>query len=46
MRTADSDRVAECLIEADLRGIASHGINRIPIYTKRFRLKLVNPSPR
>ena len=40
-----SDRVSECLIEADLRGIASHGINRIPIYTKRFRLKLVNPRP-
>ncbi len=45
MPAADSDRVAECLIQADLRGIASHGINRIPIYTKRFGLKLVNPRP-
>ena len=43
--SADADRVAECLVEADLRGIASHGVNRIPIYTKRFRLKLVNPTP-
>jgi L-2-hydroxycarboxylate dehydrogenase (NAD+) len=41
----DADRVAECLVEADLRGISSHGVNRIPIYTKRFRLKLVNPKP-
>lgn len=45
MPPADTDRVSECLIEADLRGIASHGINRIPIYTKRFRLKLVHPTP-
>ena len=45
MPPADSGRVAECLIQADLRGIASHGINRIPIYTKRFRLKLVNATP-
>ena len=45
MPFGDADRVSECLLEADLRGIASHGINRIPIYTKRFRLKLVNPAP-
>lgn len=45
MPLADADRVAQCLLEADLRGISSHGINRIPIYTKRFRLKLVNPNP-
>jgi LDH2 family malate/lactate/ureidoglycolate dehydrogenase len=45
MPAQDAERVAECLLEADLRGIASHGINRIPIYTKRLRLKLVNPKP-
>ena len=45
MPPADADRVSECLVEADLRGIASHGVNRIPIYTKRFRLKLVDPQP-
>ena len=44
MPPVDADRVAQCLLEADLRGIASHGVNRIPIYTKRFRLKLVNPA--
>lgn len=42
---ADAKRVAECLIEADLRGVASHGITRIPIYTRRLREKLVNPAP-
>ncbi len=41
----DAARVAGCLLEADLRGIASHGVNRIPIYTKRLRLKLVAPEP-
>jgi L-2-hydroxycarboxylate dehydrogenase (NAD+) len=41
----DAARVAECLLEADLRGIASHGVSRIPIYTRRLRLKLVNPKP-
>lgn len=41
----DAARVAECLLEADLRGLGSHGVSRIPIYTKRLRLKLVNPKP-
>jgi L-2-hydroxycarboxylate dehydrogenase (NAD+) len=41
----DAARVADCLLEADLRGLTSHGISRIPIYTRRLRLKLVNPKP-
>ena len=28
-----------------LRGVASHGVDRIPIYTRRLREKLVNPTP-
>ena len=40
----DAARVAECLLEADLRGLGSHGVSRIPIYTKRLRLKAVNPN--
>ncbi|MCK8786060.1 Ldh family oxidoreductase [Roseomonas sp. NAR14] len=44
--TADAAFVAGCLVEADARGIASHGIGRIPVYTKRLRLGLVNPRPR
>jgi hypothetical protein len=43
--TADSDRVTERLIEADLRGTASHGLIKSSSRPKRFRLKLVNPKP-
>lgn len=42
---ADARHVAECLIDADLRGVPSHGVNRTPIYTKRLREGLVNPTP-
>lgn len=41
----DANRTAECLVEADLRGVASHGVARIPIYTERLRRGLVNPRP-
>ena len=43
---AHAARVAECLIEADMRGVATHGISRIPIYAKRLREGLVNPTPK
>lgn len=29
--------IANCLVQADLRGVDSHGINRIPSYMKRVR---------
>jgi L-2-hydroxycarboxylate dehydrogenase (NAD+) len=38
--------VADCLVQANLRGLDSHGVARIPIYAKRLRLRLVNPVPR
>ncbi len=41
----DADRVAQCLVEADLRNVSSHGITRVPIYTRRLREKLVAPRP-
>ncbi len=37
--------VADCLVRANLRGLDSHGVARIPIYAKRLRLGLVNPRP-
>ena len=37
--------VADCLVQANLRGLDSHGIARIPIYAKRLHLGLVNPRP-
>lgn len=39
----DADLVADVLIKADLRGVKSHGVSRIPIYIKRIELGLVNP---
>lgn len=38
-------QVARCLVDADARGVASHGIGRIPVYTRRLREGLVNPRP-
>lgn len=40
----DAKLVAEVLSKADLRGISSHGISRIPIYIKRLELGLVNKN--
>ena len=37
--------VGDCLVQANLRGLDSHGVARIPIYAKRLRLGLVNPRP-
>lgn len=42
---ADAARVAQCLVEADLRGVSSHGVGRIPIYTERLRKGLVKAKP-
>jgi LDH2 family malate/lactate/ureidoglycolate dehydrogenase len=41
----DASLVSDCLVKANLRGVDSHGVSRIPIYAKRLRLKLVNPKP-
>lgn len=42
----DAERVAECLVDADLRGVSSHGITRLPLYVRRLREGLVNRSPK
>ncbi|PGH31733.1 hypothetical protein GX50_05512 [[Emmonsia] crescens] len=36
--------IAKCLVEADLRGVDSHGINRIPSYLTRIRQGVLNPA--
>ncbi len=41
----DAEIVADNLVSADLRGIASHGVSRLPIYLKRIDMGLVNPRP-
>lgn len=40
-----ADIVADSLIEANLRGVDSHGALRLPIYIKRLQAGLVNPNP-
>lgn len=49
---AETKVVAEVMVMANLRGVDSHGILRLPIYLKRLRLdvpklgKLINPTPK
>ncbi|KOS22147.1 putative oxidoreductase [Escovopsis weberi] len=40
----DATIVAKGLVAADLRGVESHGINRIPSYVERIRQGVLNPS--
>ncbi|PLZ00752.1 malate dehydrogenase [Burkholderia sp. WAC0059] len=42
---AEAERVAANLIEADLRGVSSHGVVRLPIYVKRIVDGGTNPRP-
>jgi LDH2 family malate/lactate/ureidoglycolate dehydrogenase len=35
--TENAAIIADCLVQADLRGVDSHGINRIPSYVNRIR---------
>jgi LDH2 family malate/lactate/ureidoglycolate dehydrogenase len=41
----DAEIVAECLVRADLRGVDTHGIMRLPVYLDRLRRGLVNARP-
>lgn len=36
--------IAECLVAADLRGVDTHGINRIPSYIARVRQGVLDPK--
>jgi LDH2 family malate/lactate/ureidoglycolate dehydrogenase len=36
--------VANCLVQADLRGVDTHGINRIPSYMARIREGVLDPK--
>lgn len=37
--------IADCLVLADLRGIDTHGINRLPGYVARIRHGVLDPAP-
>jgi L-2-hydroxycarboxylate dehydrogenase (NAD+) len=43
---ADARLVAEGLVRADLRGVWSHGVARVPMYAERLRRGLIDPTPR
>jgi LDH2 family malate/lactate/ureidoglycolate dehydrogenase len=43
--TADAFLVADALIDADLRGISTHGLVRFPVYVTRLKQGLVNARP-
>lgn len=42
----DAAGVAEILVEADLRGVESHGVTRVAGYLSMMRLGLLNPRPK
>src|SRR5437764_2753837 len=42
---ADAAAIASCLVSADLRGVDTHGICRLPGYIDRVRRGLINPRP-
>src|SRR5262250_3320411 len=39
----DAKEVGDCLLQADLRGVDSHGMIRLPVYAERIRKGVVNP---
>lgn len=45
MCKADAATIAQDLVAADMRGLYSHGISRIPMYLKRIDCKCVKPVP-
>ena len=45
MSEADARVVAEHLVEADLRGVHSHGVIRVPAYVEQMKSGRVNPRP-
>jgi LDH2 family malate/lactate/ureidoglycolate dehydrogenase len=40
-----AETVAESLVEADLRGISTHGVVRLWLYERRVRAGLIRPNP-
>jgi LDH2 family malate/lactate/ureidoglycolate dehydrogenase len=38
--------VSDCLVEADLRGVHSHGMIRFPVYVRRLQAGVFNPRPK
>jgi LDH2 family malate/lactate/ureidoglycolate dehydrogenase len=45
LSTGDADVVADSLVQADLRGVSSHGVQRVPGYVAGLRKGSINPRP-
>lgn len=41
----DSEIFADSLVDANLKGVDTHGVTRLSIYLKRIKLGLINPKP-
>jgi len=41
----DAIAIVDNLVEADLRGVESHGVVRLPIYAERLAAGVINPRP-
>lgn len=44
MSREGAETVAKCLVEADLRGVDTHGCNRLPSYMERIRQGVLDPT--
>ena len=40
---AGAEIVARCLVQANLRGVDTHGIVRLPVYVRRITASVINP---
>ena len=45
LREPDADVIAADLVKANLRGLDSHGVSRMPMYVSRLKAAVVNPRP-
>lgn len=45
MNSEDAKVAADSIVKANLEGVASHGISRLPIYVRRFRDGRINVNP-
>ena len=45
MSKEDSLTLSEILVEADLRGVHTHGLNIFPRYVRSFQQGIINPTP-
>ena len=42
---SDAATVADCLVGADLDGMGTHGVSRLPFYCRRLKRGLIDPNP-